>query len=154
MKIQMRGTDSNCAVTARSVLFLLFAATLNIRSAETLTFNKEVAPILSQHCATCHRPGQSAPFNLLSFSDVKKRARQVAEVVQKRFMPPWLPEKGYGEFAGDRSLSARQIKLIEQWVAEGAEEGAAADLPQGRRATAGDSRERRDCSRVAPYLQG
>ena len=95
----------------------------------TLTFNRDIAPIIFQHCAVCHRPGQSAPFSLLSYGDVKKQVKQVAEVVTKRFMPPWLPAKGYGEFAGDPSLSEEQVARISKWVAEGAKEGEAEDLP-------------------------
>ena len=99
------------------------------RAADAVTFSRDVAPIVFQHCATCHRPEQSAPFNLLGFADVKKRARQIAEVVQKRIMPPWLPEKGYGEFADDRSLTTNEIQTIEQWVAQGAPEGERSQLP-------------------------
>jgi hypothetical protein len=95
----------------------------------TLTFSKDIAPIVFEHCAYCHRPGQAAPFSLLSYADVKKRSRQVTEVVGKRFMPPWLPEKGYGEFVEDRSLKPGQIDAIQKWVANGAPEGNAADLP-------------------------
>src|SRR2546426_7897795 len=99
------------------------------RKRGTLTFNKDVAPIVFQHCASCHRPGQAGPFNLLAYADVKKRAKQVAEVVGKRYMPPWLPERGLVEFANDRSLTVEQIGVIRQWAADGAMEGAAADLP-------------------------
>ena len=99
------------------------------RKQGALTFNKDVAPIVFQHCASCHRSGQSAPFNLLSYVEVKKRAKQVAEVVGKRYMPPWLPERGLAEFAHDRSLSADQIGVIQQWVTEGGVEGVSKDLP-------------------------
>jgi predicted negative regulator of RcsB-dependent stress response len=95
----------------------------------TFTFNRDVAPLVFGHCASCHHPGQSAPFNLLNYTDVKKHAKQVAEVVEKRYMPPWLPEKGHGEFADDRSLSDEQINVFRRWFAEGMAEGAAADLP-------------------------
>jgi len=44
-------------------------------------------------------------------------------------MPPWLPEHGYGEFAGERRLSPEQLGTIQQWVKEGALEGNPADLP-------------------------
>ncbi len=94
-----------------------------------ITFNKEVAAIIFQHCSICHRPGQAGPFNLLTYSDVRKRAKQITEVVSKRYMPPWLPERGLVEFANDRSLKAEQIEIIRQWVAEGSVEGSAADLP-------------------------
>src|SRR5437870_3524502 len=56
------------------------------------TFNKDIAPIVFQHCSGCHRPGESAPFSLLTYQDAKKRARQIAEVTGKHYMPPWLPE--------------------------------------------------------------
>ncbi len=94
-----------------------------------LTFNKDIAKILIKNCAGCHRPSQAAPFNLLTYQDVKKRAQQIAEVTQSRFMPPWPPEPGFGEFLDQRVLSVEQIGLIQQWFAEGAVEGASTDLP-------------------------
>src|ERR1700692_3139034 len=54
-----------------------------------ITFNKDIAPVFFQHCATCHRPGESGPFPLLSYKDAKSHARQIAAVTQSRFMPPW-----------------------------------------------------------------
>jgi tetratricopeptide (TPR) repeat protein len=94
-----------------------------------LTFNKNIAPILFQRCAMCHRPGQSGPFPLLTYEDARRRAKQIAEVTASRFMPPWLPEAGHGEFAESRRLSADEIGVIQQWAAEGAPEGNAADRP-------------------------
>src|SRR2546426_1131862 len=95
-----------------------------------VTFSRDVAPIVFQRCAGCHRPGQSAPFALLTYQEVKKHARQIAEVTQRRYMPPWLPEPGYGEFALNRQLGADQIAIIQQWVTDGAVEGNPTDLPQ------------------------
>src|SRR5262245_5728321 len=95
-----------------------------------LTFNKDIAPIVFERCGRCHRPGQSAPFSLLSYEDVKKRAKQIAEVTASRYMPPWLPEPGFGEFANDRRLTVEQLDRIQQWIAEGAIEGVASDLPR------------------------
>jgi tetratricopeptide repeat protein len=94
-----------------------------------VTFNRDVAPILFAHCAPCHRPGQSAPFSLLSFAEAQKHAADIVKVTQTRYMPPWLPEPGYGEFIGERRLSAKQIEIIQSWASEGSAEGAAADLP-------------------------
>ena len=99
------------------------------RPAGGLTFTKDVAPIIFEHCSGCHRPGQSAPFNLLSFQDVKKHATDIADVTSRRYMPPWLPEQGYGQFVDERRLTVDQMGLIQQWVAEGAAEGKAPDLP-------------------------
>src|SRR5690349_3212853 len=57
-----------------------------------VNFNKDIAPIIFEHCSVCHRPGQSGPFSLLNYDDVKSRAKKIVEVTAKRFMPPWLPE--------------------------------------------------------------
>jgi hypothetical protein len=95
----------------------------------TVTFNKDIAPILYSQCAACHRPGESAPFNLITVDDARKRARQIVKVTEDRFMPPFLPEPGLLRLSNERRLTADQIGVIRQWAEEGAVEGAAADLP-------------------------
>jgi len=99
------------------------------RPTNTVTFTRDIAPIVFKHCATCHRPGQSAPFPLLAYDDVKKHARQIVEVTGRRFMPPWLPEPGLVEYAEARVLSVDELGLLRQWADEGATEGKPADLP-------------------------
>jgi Tfp pilus assembly protein PilF/mono/diheme cytochrome c family protein len=95
----------------------------------TPTFNKDIAPIVFNNCAVCHHPGGSGPFSLLSYDDVNKHARQIAAVTLSHYMPPWLPEHGYGRFVGERKLEDQQIQTIQQWVAGGTPEGVASDLP-------------------------
>jgi tetratricopeptide (TPR) repeat protein len=94
-----------------------------------ITFNRDVAPIIFHSCATCHRPGEAAPFSLLTYSDVKKHARQIADVTRSRAMPPWLPEPQELKFADEMRLSNAEIDLIRRWVEQGEAEGAPADLP-------------------------
>lgn len=93
------------------------------------TFTRDVAPILYRRCAGCHRPGESTPFSLLTYRDVAKRARMVARVTRTRYMPPWLPRPGHGEFAGTRRLDEAEIDTLQRWAAAGAPEGDPADLP-------------------------
>src|SRR6201994_743731 len=81
----------------------------------TPTFYRNIAPIVYQNCSTCHRPGESGPFSLLTYDDVKRHAAQIATVTKQRFMPPWLPEAGHGEFEEERRLSDSQIQLIQAW---------------------------------------
>lgn len=95
----------------------------------SLTFTRDVAPILFQHCAPCHRPGQMAPFSVLQYEHVKPHARQIAAATVRRSMPPWLPEPGYGTFSNERRLSEDQIQAIRRWAQEGAVEGDRRDLP-------------------------
>jgi hypothetical protein len=94
-----------------------------------LTFDKDVAPIIFGHCVSCHRPGQEAPFSLLTYADVKSRVRLIAAVTSSRFMPPWKPVIGYGNFSGERHLTDQQIAILRDWAAQGAVEGDAKDLP-------------------------
>jgi len=107
----------------------LWLAVLPLMAAEPVTFNKQIAPLVFQYCSPCHRPGEAAPFPLLTYQDVRKHASQIADVTRRRYMPPWLPEPGYGEFAGERRLTDDQLRLIAEWVKEGTIEGSAADLP-------------------------
>jgi Flp pilus assembly protein TadD/mono/diheme cytochrome c family protein len=99
------------------------------------TFNQDVAPIIFKHCASCHRPGEVAPFPLLSYEDIKKRAKLIGILTGRRYMPPWKPESGYGQFQGSRRLTDAEIGTIQQWVDGGAPEGrpgARPPLPQFR----------------------
>ena len=97
--------------------------------APAVTFHKQIAPILLEHCAPCHRPGQSAPFPLLTYEDARKRAAQIAAVTRRRYMPPWLPESGTLKFVGERRLTESQIERIAKWAAAGAPEGEPGDSP-------------------------
>jgi mono/diheme cytochrome c family protein len=94
-----------------------------------VTFTKEIAPLVFKNCAQCHRPGEVAPFPLLSYADVQKRAKTILAVVEKRLMPPWKPEPGVGEFHDARRLSDSEIALFKRWVGDGTPEGDLADLP-------------------------
>ncbi|HEY1949597.1 MAG TPA: hypothetical protein VGG97_21485 [Bryobacteraceae bacterium] len=87
------------------------------------TFNKDIAPILYQNCATCHRPGEVAPFSLLTYRDAAKRASLIATVTAKHYMPPWKAEPGYQHFEDERRLTDSQIRIISEWARNGAPEG-------------------------------
>ncbi len=101
------------------------------------TFARDIAPILYSHCTTCHQPGAAGPFSLLTYDDARKRARLIAQVTRSRFMPPWLAEHGYGDFAGERRLADTQIKMISDWAAAGAPEGDPRTAPQPPQYTEG-----------------
>lgn len=109
----------------------ILSATLDARppQPQVVTFSADIAPIVFAHCAGCHHPQGAAPFSLLTYGDVRRRATLIAQATRARLMPPWKSEPGYGDFIGHRHLADRQIALIEQWVANGAPEGDARDLP-------------------------
>jgi Tfp pilus assembly protein PilF/mono/diheme cytochrome c family protein len=100
---------------------------------QLLTFSRDIAPIVFGRCASCHRPGQAAPFTLLTYDDVRRRARQIVEVTRRRYMPPWKPVAGYGgPFLEERRLTDEEIQTIARWVEQGTPEGNPADLPPHR----------------------
>lgn len=119
--------------------FLLFAiaaiafaearAKSKTEEAHRVTFNRDLAPVVFRSCAPCHHPGEAGPFSLLTYGDLKSRARQIADVTQKHIMPPWLPEPGEFKFSDDLHLSQEEIALFQKWVEAGMPEGAPADLP-------------------------
>ncbi|HAV64069.1 MAG TPA: hypothetical protein DCY13_17095, partial [Verrucomicrobiales bacterium] len=98
-------------------------------SSRTPTFAADIAPIIHQNCSYCHRAGQAAPFELLTYADVSKRAKQIAEVTASRYMPPWLPAPGFNHFQEERRLSDEQISLIARWAEAGAPLGDEAKVP-------------------------
>ncbi len=165
----MRSQGLNCALAGIAIVAVAACS----KTTETrrrlprapITFN-EIAPILFDNCASCHRPIDAqpgaacrrprrrrrkpaspkpsakagspddpicvagAPFSVLDYESVRRNARAIASAVQRRAMPPWLPEPGHGVFAGERRLSDDQIALIAKWVESGAPEGNPADVPK------------------------
>src|SRR5688572_7873886 len=110
-----------------------------------VTFNKDIAPILFENCASCHRPARSAgsapvdpndplciagaPFSLLDYASAHAHADEIAQATLTRAMPPWLPEPGHGEFLNTRRLSDQQVNLIQQWARQGAPRGETTSEP-------------------------
>jgi Flp pilus assembly protein TadD/mono/diheme cytochrome c family protein len=93
------------------------------------TWSRDLAPVFYAHCTTCHHPGGAGPFSLLTYEDAKRWGPQVLIVTQSRFMPPWLPEPGYGDFADVRRLSDSDRDLIKRWVSDGMPQGDLAAAP-------------------------
>jgi Flp pilus assembly protein TadD len=106
--------------------------TANTRATSThreITFNRDIAPIVFNICAKCHRPGEAGPFPLLSYDDVKSHAKQIVSVTARRFMPPWLPAPGDFAFADELRLTDEQIVLFREWYEAGEPQGEEKDLP-------------------------
>jgi Tfp pilus assembly protein PilF len=119
---------------AAAALVVVGGVTLARQSSAALqspppTFTRDVAPIVFEHCAPCHRPEGSGPFPLLTYQDVRRRADQIAVLTTSRAMPPWKPEPGSGDFAGNRRLSDQQVAVIRRWAEAGAIEGDPRMLP-------------------------
>src|SRR5581483_10726828 len=112
-----------------AILLVMMRPVPATATAPQVTFNRDIAPIIFHSCSSCHRPGEAAPFSLLTYSDVKKHARQIAEVTRSRSMPPWLPEPQQLKFSDESRLTDAEIQRIADWVEQGAVEGDPKDLP-------------------------
>ncbi len=99
-------------------------------AATPVTFTETIAPILYANCVTCHRPGEVAPFSLMSYEDVVKRGKLIARVTGEKYMPPWHAAPGYGEFVGERRLTDAQIAAFGDWVTAGMPRGDEAKMPK------------------------
>jgi peroxiredoxin len=88
-----------------------------------VSYSSDVASILDARCVSCHRPGQVAPFPLLSYEHARRWATSIAEVITDGRMPPWHADPHYGHFANDRSLTAREKAVLLAWVEQGAPPG-------------------------------
>ena len=93
------------------------------------TFTTHIAPILFNHCASCHRTGEIAPMALTNYKEVRPWAKAIREQVANRTMPPWHADPKHGEWANDRRLSEQDITLITKWVDQGAPEGDPKAMP-------------------------
>jgi thiol-disulfide isomerase/thioredoxin len=94
-----------------------------------ITFTKDVAPILWQNCARCHRHGEVGPFPLLTYRDAARRADFIREVTASGQMPPWKAHPGAGVFVDASRLSTIEKEVLARWAETGCQEGDPADLP-------------------------
>ncbi len=95
----------------------------------SVTFTKDVAPILQKNCQGCHRPGEAAPFSLLSYEQARPWAKAMKEAVRLKKMPPWFADPRFGNFSNDRSLSQKEIETIAAWAEGGAPQGDPKEMP-------------------------
>src|SRR5688500_16156057 len=100
---------------------------------DTVTFSKDIAPILQRSCQQCHRPNSVAPMSLLTYDEARPYARAMKARTALRdrrgAMPPWYIEKNVGiqHFKDDFSLSEDEIAKIAAWADTGAPQGNPAD---------------------------
>jgi Redoxin/Cytochrome c len=99
-----------------------------VSAAGGVTYHRDVAPILQKNCQNCHRPGEVAPFSLLTYQQAAKWAGDIKDYTQSRQMPPWMPHGG-PPYKGERKLTDAEIAALAKWVDSGAPEGDRAEAP-------------------------
>jgi cytochrome c553 len=97
-------------------LLLIFLPGMPGVVAQKITWNQHIAPIIHANCSPCHKKGDAAPFELITYEDVAKRATFIKQVTQSRYMPPWKADAHYVNFANERKLSDEEIAMIATWA--------------------------------------
>ena len=88
-----------------------------------LTYSEHIAPIIYKNCSPCHRPGSGAPFDLITYDDVKDHLKTVQLSINERLMPPWPADTSYSHFRDEKVMTSQEIEKINQWIGQGAPEG-------------------------------
>jgi hypothetical protein len=97
--------------------------------AQTITYSEKIAPIIYSRCTGCHRPGEAAPFSLITYEDVAKRGKLIAAVTKSRYMPPWKAEPASYSYRDSRRLSDQELETLQSWVKNGMPQGDPAKTP-------------------------
>lgn len=110
-------------------IIVMFSMAAHKMPPATVTYTKDIAPIINKSCAECHRTGEIAPMSLMNYAEVRPWAKSIREQVVSRQMPPWSADPKVGHWANDPSLSQKEIDTITTWVAAGAPKGDDKDMP-------------------------
>jgi len=87
----------------------------------TVTWVREIGPLLERRCTSCHaREGYAFP--LTTYGEARPWAVAIKEETLAGTMPPWGAAPGIGHFANDRTLTRHELELIAAWVDGGAPE--------------------------------
>ena len=98
-------------------------------AASAPTYYRDVAPILDDKCASCHRVGGIAPFALTTAADAKTHAAGIVQMTRAGTMPPWMPGPDSAPLIGrnHRRLTHAELQTLAAWAAAGAPAGNPAD---------------------------
>jgi len=94
-------------------LITLPFAVFSSQASSTVTFNRQIAPIIYRNCSPCHHPGEAAPFSLLSYQDVVKKGKTIAKATSSHIMPPWKAEPASYNYRDERRLTEEEITMIQ-----------------------------------------
>lgn len=108
----------------------LTAAAGLLRAQSGINFSEHIAPIVYNHCTTCHRPGEVGPMPFTNYQEVRDWGPMIAYVTSIRYMPPWKADPSYQHYLRENILTDEQIQTIAQWVGEGMPQGNPALEPE------------------------
>ena len=114
----------------RYLIPAILLSTAAFAAGSTVTFNKDVLPIVQRNCQVCHRPGEIGPMAFLTYEGTRPWAKAIKAAVVSKKMPPWFADPKYGHFTNEKHLSDAEIATLAAWADNGAPEGDAKDKPE------------------------
>ncbi|MGB7346052.1 MAG: redoxin family protein [Pirellulaceae bacterium] len=122
-------TGQDVAVASTKAVGCIIGRTRPMDTNSQVTYGSQVAKILNDRCAECHREGEIAPFSLTEYNEVAGWSDMIAEVVREGRMPPWHATEDHAEFANNRSMSDDEKQALYDWADAGAPAGDLSHLP-------------------------
>ena len=89
----------------------------------SISYEKEIAPILQENCVSCHRTGGIGPWAMTDYNLVKGFSLMMREVLRTQRMPPWHADPSIGHFSNDRSLTIEETQKLVHWIEAGSPRG-------------------------------
>ena len=126
----LAGRAVSTARTEGEGCFISRPAAVPVAGKPEVTYSRDIAPILQRHCVECHRPGEVAPFSLLTYDDARNWAQTLKDVTQRRIMPPWKPQVGFGDFHDARAMTPAELRFLAKWADSGAPAGNLKETPK------------------------
>lgn len=83
----------------------------------------EVAPIIEENCAYCHREGGIGPFAMNNHMVVQGFGPMIKEVLLTKRMPPMQVDPHFNRFTNANYISDEEMQTLVHWIDAGAPRG-------------------------------
>lgn len=89
------------------------------REPSSVSYANDVAPIIAEYCAGCHREGGVAPFALDSHAMMQGWSPMIREVMMTKRMPPGQIDPHVGDFRNSYVVPFEEQRKVLDWIAAG-----------------------------------
>lgn len=115
--ISIQEAVRGCKVTLRS----------HLHPNASITYTKDIVPILEKHCIRCHHEGGIAPWNMSDYATISGWSQMMKQVILTKRMPPWKADPQIGNFKNNFSLPDSSAYKLIQWIENGIPFGQGSD---------------------------
>lgn len=110
---------------AMALLLVLAAPPTNAHTPVTskYDYNRDVFPLLRDHCGACHVSGGGAPMSLMTYAGAMPWAEAIREELTGGGMPPWPVDPISPQVKGGQTISSHDLDVIVVWASGGTPQG-------------------------------